>query len=127
MKNFSFDKIVLAPNDIDLSYSPLREQLDVETYVLGAFNPGMTRLSNGNLMLMVRIAEALRNPLNDGKLNAIRWDEKEGYVLDEYKTDQVDTSDPRKFIIKKIRTINDLSMIPILPEFVPAYSFNMLT
>ena len=101
MKDFSFDKIVLAPDDIDLSYSPLRKQLDVETYVLGAFNPGMTRLSNGNLMLMVRIAEALRNPLNDGKLNAIRWDEKEGYVLDEYKTDQVDTSDPRKFIIKK--------------------------
>ena len=101
MKNFSFDKIVLAPNDIDLSYSPLREQLDVETYVLGAFNPGMTRLPNGNLMLMVRIAEALRNPINDGHINAVRWDEKKGYVLDDYKTDQVVTSDPRKFIIKK--------------------------
>ena len=101
MKNFSFDRIVLAPNDIDLSYSPLRIQLDVETYVLGAFNPGMTRLSNGNLMLMVRIAEALRNPVNDGKINAIRWEEKNGYVLDDYKLDQVDTLDPRKFILKE--------------------------
>ena len=81
MKNFSFDKIVLAPNDIDLSYSPLREQLDVETYVLGAFNPGMTRLPNGNLMLMVRIAEALKNPINDGYINAVRWDEKKDMFL----------------------------------------------
>jgi predicted GH43/DUF377 family glycosyl hydrolase len=101
MKNFSFDKILLAPNDIDLSYSPLRKQLDVETYVLGAFNPGMTRLSNGNLMLMVRIAEALRNPVNDGIINAIRWDENKGYVLDNYKLDQVDSSDPRKYILKE--------------------------
>lgn len=101
MKNFSFDKIVLTPNDIDLSYSPLRKQLDVETYVLGAFNPGMTRLSNGNLMLMVRIAEALRNPVINGKINAIRWDENKGYVLDNYKLDQVDSSDPRKFILKE--------------------------
>ena len=101
MKNYSFDKIVLAPNDIDLSYSPLRKQLDVETYVLGAFNPGMTRLSNGNLMLMVRIAEALRNPVINGKIYAIRWDENKGYVLDNYKSDEVDSSDPRKFILKE--------------------------
>jgi len=31
----------------------------VPTYVLGAFNPGFARLPNGNLLLMVRVAEAL--------------------------------------------------------------------
>jgi len=101
MKRFSFDRIILAPDDIDLSYSPLKEQLDAETFVLGAFNPGMTRLSNGNLLLMVRIAEALKKPENDGIISSIRWDVKRGYVLDHYKLDQVDTSDPRKFIIKE--------------------------
>lgn len=101
MKNYSFDKIILAPDDLDLSYSPFRNQLDAETYVLGAFNPGMTRLPNGNLLLVVRVAEALRNPVIDDKINAIRWEEKNGYVLDDYKLDEVETSDPRKFMIKE--------------------------
>ena len=101
MTNYNFDRIILSPNDIDLSFSPLKEQSDAETYVLGAFNPGMTRLSDGNLLLMVRIAEALKKPENDGIISSIRWDIKRGYVLDHYKLDQVDTSDPRKFIIKE--------------------------
>jgi predicted GH43/DUF377 family glycosyl hydrolase len=100
MKSFNVDKIILSPYDIDLSHSPLRRQLGTETYVLGAFNPGMTRLPDGNLMIMVRIAEALQNPVSEGKISAIRWDEKKGYMLDEYQLDRVDTSDPRKFIIK---------------------------
>jgi predicted GH43/DUF377 family glycosyl hydrolase len=95
------DKIILRPHDIDLSYSPIGKQLEAKTYVLGAFNPGMTRLPDGNLVIMVRIAEALLKPVNDGKINAIRWDEKKGYVLDDYNLDQVDTSDPRKFILKE--------------------------
>ena len=103
MKNYSFDRIILAPNDIDLSYSPLKEQLDAETYVLGAFNPGMTRLSGGNLLLMVRVAETLRDPVNQGKIGAIRWDVDRGYVLDHYNLDQVDFSDPRTFILKEFR------------------------
>ena len=101
MKSFRFDKIILAPDDIDLSNSPFNKQLDAETFVLGAFNPGMTRLPNGNLMLMVRIAEALRNPVTGDHINAIRWDEKKGYLLDNYELNQVDTSDPRKFLLKK--------------------------
>jgi predicted GH43/DUF377 family glycosyl hydrolase len=100
MSEYSFDKIILTPKDIDLSYSPLRKQLNTETFVLGAFNPGMTRLANGNLMLMVRIAEALRDPVSNNKLYSIRWAENNGYVLDEYDLDQVDTSDPRKFLLK---------------------------
>ena len=35
--------------------------------MLGAFNPGLTRLPNGNLLLMVRVAEALREPISTAK------------------------------------------------------------
>ena len=62
MTDFPLDHLVFTPDDVDLSRSPLAGQLDAETYVLGAFNPGMTRLANGNLLLMVRVAEALRQP-----------------------------------------------------------------
>src|ERR1700761_2631516 len=68
------DRLVLTPDDIDLSRSPLAGCLDAETYVLGAFNPGLTRLPNGNLLMMVRIAEALRTPIQNGNVHAIRWD-----------------------------------------------------
>ena len=69
---FEIDRLVLVPDDIDLSRSPLAGHLDAETYVLGAFNPGLTRLPNGNLLLMVRIAEALRHPVGGGQVHAIR-------------------------------------------------------
>ena len=62
--SFPVDQLVLTPGDIDLSRSPLAGHLDAETYVLGAFNPGMTRLPNGNLLIMVRVAEALRKELS---------------------------------------------------------------
>lgn len=101
MQTYKFDKIILSPLDIDLNYSPIRKNLDVETYVLGAFNPGMSRLPNGNLILLVRIAEALKEPENSNKIRAIRWNKKTGYVLDEYLTEEVETSDPRKFVLKK--------------------------
>ena len=52
----SHDALVFTPDDVDLSRSPLAGKIDAETYVLGAFNPGMTRLPNGNLLLMVRVA-----------------------------------------------------------------------
>jgi predicted GH43/DUF377 family glycosyl hydrolase len=96
--SFAVDRLVLTPNDIDLSQSPLAGQLDAETYVLGAFNPGMTRLPNGNLLLMVRVAEALRQPVFDGKVHAIRWHDG-GYVLDGWPLELCDTSDPRKFVL----------------------------
>ncbi len=100
MKNHPLDIIILTPKDIDLSHSPLRKQIGAETFVLGAFNPGMARLPNGNLVLLVRIAEALKEPVADGKIHAIRWDENHGYLLDAYKLDEVDTSDPRKFVLR---------------------------
>ena len=80
--SFPEDRLVLTPDDIDLSRSPLAGRIDAETYVLGAFNPAMTRLPNGNLLLMVRVAEALKEPIHDDEVHAIRWDAEHGYVLD---------------------------------------------
>ncbi len=99
MNRYPVDRLVFGPDDVDLSRSPLAGQLGVETYVLGAFNPGLTRLPNGNLAMFVRVAEALRSPVFDGKIHAIRW-ESGRYVLDAWSLDRVDTSDPRTFRIR---------------------------
>lgn len=96
--SYAVDKLILTPDDIDLSRSPLAGQLGVETYVLGAFNPALTRLPNGNLLMMVRIAEALRKPKFDGHVHNIRWCDGR-YVLDAWPLEAADTADPRKFLI----------------------------
>ena len=79
--NYAVDRLVFTPDDVDLARSPLRGAFDAGTYVLGAFNPGMTRLANGNLLVIVRVAEALRKPMHDGHIHAIRW-HGGGYTLD---------------------------------------------
>lgn len=96
MQAYKVDRIILEPDDIDLRRSPLRSTLDADTFVLGAFNPGMTRLANGNILMMVRVAEALARPVNDGYVRAIRWDQGR-YLLDAWDLDSVDMSDPRAF------------------------------
>ena len=115
--SFAVDRLVLTPQDIDLARSPLRGHIDAETYVLGAFNPGMTRLPNGNLLLMVRVAEALRTPIVDQHIHAIRWVD-DGYVLDAWPLEHVDTSDPRKFMMRgggwKVMALTSLSwLLPV--------------
>ncbi|KQT32334.1 glycosidase [Sphingomonas sp. Leaf412] len=111
------DSLILDPRDIDLSRSPLAGKVDSETYVLGAFNPGMTRLPDGNLLLMVRVAEALRHPIRDGTIGAIRWDDG-NYVLDRWPLSLVDTADPRKFMMRgggwKVMALTSLSwLLPV--------------
>ena len=113
----SHDALVFTPDDVDLSRSPLAGKIDAETYVLGAFNPGMTRLPNGNLLLMVRVAEALRQPIRDGDIHAIRWAE-DGYHLDAWPLALVDTADPRKFLMRgggwKVLALTSLSwLLPV--------------
>lgn len=113
----SVDRLIFLPDDVDLSRSPLAGQLGVETYVLGAFNPGLTRLPNGNLLLMVRVAEALRQPVFGGHVHAIRWSEGR-YLLDAWPLDQVDTADPRKFMVEgggwKVMALTSLSwLLPV--------------
>ncbi len=112
-----FDQLVFTPADIDLSRSPLAGKAGAETYVLGAFNPGMTRLANGNLLLMVRVAEALRQPIKGGNVHAIRWQDG-AYLLDAWPLQMVDTKDPRKFLIPgggwKVMALTSLSwLLPV--------------
>ena len=112
-----FDQLVFDPRDVDLSRGPLAGQLGVETYCLGAFNPGMTRLANGNLLLMVRVAEALRKPVFDQHIHAIRWEDGR-YVLDAWPLGMVDTADPRKFMMRaggwKVMALTSLSwLLPV--------------
>jgi len=117
MTQFAVDRLVFVPDDVDLSRSPLAGHLDAETYVLGAFNPGLTRLPSGNLVMMVRIAEALRTPIRDGHVHAIRWDAGK-YVLDAWPLEYADTADPRKFLLRgggwKIMALTSLSwLLPV--------------
>ncbi len=114
---YPFDKLVLVPDDIDLSRSPLAGHLPAETYVLGAFNPGLTRLANGNLLMMVRVAEALKTPIVDKHVHAIRWDDGR-YGLDAWPLEFVDTADPRKIMIRggawRIMALTSLSwLLPV--------------
>lgn len=130
MSRYAVDRLFLVPDDIDLSRSPLAGHLDAETYVLGAFNPGLTRLPGGNLLAMVRVAEALREPIRDGRVHAIRW-ESEGlsdgsmappgagrYRLDGWPLELADTADPRKFMLRgggwRIMALTSLSwLLPV--------------
>lgn len=96
----STDYLIFTPDDVDLAQSPLRGSIGEPTYVLGAFNPGFARLPNGNLLMMVRVAEALREPVRDGCVRAIRWT-PDGYALDAYQLDMVDMTDPRQFSLRQ--------------------------
>ena len=101
MKNsfIKSDQLIFTPDDVDLSFSPLRKSLKESTYVLGAFNPGLCRLPNGNLLMMVRVAEALSHPVVNDKVHSIRWDEENGFVTDAWPLEKVNMLDPRKFRI----------------------------
>jgi predicted GH43/DUF377 family glycosyl hydrolase len=115
--SFTVDRLAVTPEMIDLARSPLAGHLPAETYVLGAFNPALTVLPNGNLLLLVRVAEALRQPVFDGKVHAIRWQDG-GYVLDGWPLELADTADPRKFMLHgggwKIMALTSLSwLLPI--------------
>ena len=94
------DRLIFRPDDVDLTRSPLRASLSEPTYVLGAFNPGLTRLPSGNLLAMVRIAEALREPVVDAHIRTIRWT-AEGYVMDAWPVASVDMTDPRQFSFRR--------------------------
>ena len=96
------DFLIFRPDDVDLSRSPLRGSLDAPTYVLGAFNPGLTRLPNGNLLIVVRVAEALSEPVVDDHIHAIRWT-PEGYRLEPFPLAEVDQTDPRHFMLRRDR------------------------
>ncbi len=116
------DRLVFTPNDVDLARSPLAGQFDAETFVLGAFNPALTVLPSGNLLMMVRVAEALRQPIFNGMVHTIRWDAGPTgagrYVLDEWPLGLCGTADPRKVELDgggwKIMALTSLSwLLPV--------------
>lgn len=114
---YPVDRLVFVPDDVDLARSPLAGKFDADTYVLGAFNPGLTRLPNGNLLMMVRVAEALHRPIRDGHIHAVRWEEG-AYRLDAWPLDWVETSDPRTFTVKgqewRVMALTSLSwLLPV--------------
>lgn len=92
------DFLIFTPDDVDLARSPLRGTLDTETFVLGAFNPGFTRLPNGNLLLMVRVAEGLRAPVLDDRVRMILWEEGR-YRVESFPLSSVHMDDPRQFLV----------------------------
>jgi beta-1,2-mannobiose phosphorylase / 1,2-beta-oligomannan phosphorylase len=93
------DHLIFKPDDVDLAYSPMRNSLSQKTYVLGTFNPGLARLPNGHLLLMVRVAEALVDPVVQDKVHSIRWDPEKKFVTDEWPMAETDNQDPRKIKI----------------------------
>ncbi len=98
------DRLIFGPNEVDLARSPLRQGLPPgSTFVLGAFNPGLAVLPGGNLLIMVRIAEALSQPVEGQTIRAIRWTPARGYHLAEWPLVGVDTTDPRKFELTGFR------------------------
>jgi beta-1,2-mannobiose phosphorylase / 1,2-beta-oligomannan phosphorylase len=113
------DHLIFSPGDVDLTQSPLRNGLNTDaTYVLGAFNPGLCRLLNGNLLLMVRVAEALKNPVLNDKAYCIRWAEENVYTIDAWPISDVTMNDPRKFKINAygfpVFTLTSLSwLLPV--------------
>jgi len=113
MTTLKHDKIVFSPTDIDLSFSPLKLGEEHPTYLLGAFNPGMTRLPNGNILLMIRVAEALSNPIGKNHVSALRWNKKNGFIVDTYSKDELDLSDPRQILFKKYLPTTVLALTSI--------------
>ena len=96
---FETDRLIFTPDDVDLSRSPLRQGLPLgSTCVLGAFNPGLAVLPGGNLLLMVRVAEALREPMTGHVIRAIRWTPEPGFQMVEWPLTGIDVSDPRTFV-----------------------------
>ena len=116
MQQVLADRLVFTPDDVDLARSPIAGHVKAETFVLGAFNPALTRLPTGNLLMMVRVAEALREPILDGHVRSLRWVD-DRFVLDAWALDAVDTSDPRTFAIRqhRWRTIGLTSLSWLLP------------
>ena len=115
--DFEVDRLIFGPDDVDLSRSPFAGHFAAPTYILGAFNPGLTRLSSGNLLMMVRVAEALVQPVFDGHVHSIRWADGQ-YVLDAWPLELCDTADPRKFMVRggawRIMALTSLSwLLPV--------------
>ena len=119
------DRIILSPQDIDQSFRPVARDTGKETYILGTFNPGMTRLKNGNILLVVRVAETLKKIHENGYVLSPRFDpSKKKFVIDKYPRNRVSLGDPRHFdisqengtVAKRLTSISWLLPVEIDPD-----------
>lgn len=120
---YDIDRLIFTPEDVDLARSPLRAGLPLgSTLVLGAFNPGLAVLPTGNLLMMVRVAEALAQPMTGHVVRGIRWAAGQGYGVVEWPLAGADVTDPRVFALpdESNRTIGLTSLSWLLPvELTP--------
>lgn len=101
------DKIIFSPGDIDPDFRPVGKDTGRETFIQGTYNPGMTRLKNKNILLMVRVAEHFKKPTKKNKVLTPRWDaKKKKYVADAFPKKIIRFKDPREIdIIQENNTI----------------------
>ena len=126
MKNLIVkDKIVFSPNDLNEDIKPLQEDIDNETEIIGTFNPGMTTLLNGNILLMIRVAEAIKNYELDDYILTPRFDaNKNKFIVDKYPSETIKIKDPRLFELQqenkttalRLTSISWLLPVEINPE-----------
>lgn len=96
------DRIIFSPDDIKEEFKSLDKDIDQKTEIIGTFNPGLTLLPNGNILLMVRVAEALKEWKTNESILSPRFDIKSNkFVIDEYPKKIVSLKDPRLFNIKQ--------------------------
>lgn len=126
------DKIVFGPDDVDQEFRPIGDKLELETEILGTFNPGMIRLSNGNILLMVRVAEKLVEPERDGHMHLIRWFDDNGgagYRVDGYPMERVIVGDdPRLFKVNQhgVEALALTSLSYLLPVEMDSDGLNII-
>ena len=101
------DRIVFSPGDIREDFRPVGKDTGKETFIQGTYNPGMTRLKNGHILLMVRVAEHLRQVTEQNRVLSPRWDvKKKKYVIDYYPKKIARFMDPRQIdLMQPNRTI----------------------
>ena len=96
------DRIIFSPGDIKEEFKSLDKDIDQKTEIIGTFNPGLTKLPNGNVLLMVRVAEALKEWKTKESILSPRFDVKSNkYVIDAYPKKIVALKDPRLFNIRQ--------------------------
>lgn len=117
MHDFPFDEILFGPNDVEPEKLPIAKATGRETFVLGTFNPGLCRLPAGNLLMMVRVAEALKSPQVGDTVEVLRFDgHTNSFTTDSHPAAEIDFSDPRKYRFKKLGQVYALtSMSWLLP------------
>ena len=115
MKNLIHeDKIVFSPNDLNKDIRPLQEDIKDETEIIGTFNPGMTTLLNGNILLMIRVAEAIKNYELDDYILTPRFEAtKNKFIVDKYPIETIKIKDPRLFELQQENRTTTLRLTSI--------------